>query len=152
MKRFPYILALLLGLALAGCKDKDNNPNGTVSASTQTELLVANKWKLSKFSDANGKTINASQIGVFGVVLTTVDIQFLTSNIARAIDPSTQQIINAGSWTLTADNKTMDINVSQLKGPFDIIELSRQKLTLRYAKVPVNGVDTSANLEFVPSL
>lgn len=151
--RFLYLLLPLL--VLSGC-DKDDNPGGTTptpSAQTQTQLLVgsANGWQLDKLTDTSGKTINATQTNLTTQVLFGLIFQFRANNTVRALDRTTKQIVNGGEWTLTADNKAVNVNVTGFKGDFPLVELTARKMTLRQT-VPVNGTNQDINLEFVPSL
>ena len=154
MRSSTQLLCLLLPLAmLVGCS-KDDNMGGTMptpTAQTQTQLLAANAWQLDKLTDTSGKTINATQTDITTQFLFGLIFQFRENNIVRALDRTTKQIINAGEWTFTADNKAVNVNVSGFKGDFPLIELTAKKMILRQ-NVSVNGVKQDINLEFVPSL
>ncbi len=155
MRLSTQFLCLLLPLAvLSGCNKDDNNTGGmmpTPTAQTQTQLLAANAWQLDKLTDVSGKTINANQTNLTTQVLFGLIFQFRDNNTVRALDKTTKQILNGGEWTLTADNKAVNVNVTGFKGDFPLIELTNKKMTLRQ-NVPVNGVNQDINLEFVPSL
>lgn len=133
---------------LAACKKEDTTQPTTA---TRTEVLVANKWRMERITTPDGAVIPVNQLGVSALALNYVDIQFTDANIARAIDRSTKQIINAGSWKLTTDNLGLDVDVTGFKGIFPIIDLSRTRLILRQ-NTKVNNVNTDVNLEFVPSI
>ena len=62
-----------------------------------------------------------------------------------------KQIINAGTWTFIESDTKIDVNVTGFSGKFEVVELTTTKLVLRN-KIPVSGVDTDGNMEFVPSL
>lgn len=146
----PIVLVVALMGGLMSCKKDDSNAPAPTAAS-QTELLVANKWLLTRVANANDQTISTSQLNVTTTLLFELDMQFKADNTVRAINHTTSQIINGGTWKLTADNQSMDVDVNGFKGNFPILVLNRTKLTLRQ-RAPVNGVDTDINLEFAPSL
>ena len=146
MRTLLFLISLGL-LSLAGCKKDDV----IQTAATRSEVLVANKWRMERITTPDGTTIPVNQLGVSALALNFIDIQFTDANIARAIDRSTKQIINAGSWKLTQDNQGLDIDVTGFKGIFPILELGRTKLILRQ-NTTVNSVKTDVNLEFIPSV
>ena len=84
-------------------------------------------------------------------MLYQLNMQFRSDNTVRAIDRTSKQIINGGTWKLANDSKSMDIDVTGFKGNFPIVELSRTRLILRQ-RAPVDGKDTDINLEFAPSI
>ncbi|WP_266366301.1 hypothetical protein [Tellurirhabdus rosea] len=145
MKQYTllFLTILLLGV-VAGCKktEVDSDPKS---------LLVANSWKLNRITDVQGQTIANSRLGIETQAIFGLDIQFRENNVTRATDRVTKQIINGGTWFLTEDAKAIDIEISQFKGRFELVELSRGKLVLRN-RVPVSGTQQDANMEFVPSL
>ena len=154
MRFSTQLLWFLLPVALlSGCKNDDNmgSTTPTPTAQTQTQLLAANAWQLDKLTDTSGKTINATQTNLTTQVLFGLIFQFRDNNTVRALDRTTKQIVNGGEWTLTADNKAVNVNVTGFKGDFPLVELTAKKMTLRQ-NVPVNGVNQDVNLEFVPSL
>ena len=147
--RFLWVSLLLVG-ALSGCK-KENGTTPVPTTATQTELLVANNWLTSRVSTPDGQSINQNRLNLSTQVLFSLNMQFRANGTVRAIDRTSQQIINGGTWTLAADSKSIDVDVTGFKGNFPIIELSRTKLILRQ-RAPVDGKDADINLEFDPSL
>ncbi len=152
MKTFLSLLAytLFFGLMVA-CKDDSANPNPVVTASGQTDLLVANPWLLDRVNDTSGQPIATGKLNLATTALYYLTMEFKANNTVRALDAKTKQVVNGGTWYLTADNKAIDVNVTGFKGQFPLVDLSRSKMTLRQ-RAPVNGVDTDVNLEFKPSL
>ncbi len=147
--RLPYYLVIIGLFCLSACK-KDDTIQTTPAG--RTEVLVANKWRMERITRADdGTVVPVNQLGVSALALSYVDIQFTDANIARAIDRSTKQIINAGSWKLTTDSQGLDVDVTGFKGIFPIIDLTRTRLILRQ-NTKVNNVNTDVNLEFVPSV
>jgi hypothetical protein len=146
--RFAQLI-VFVGLLLGGvsCKKDD----GPITTQSRTELLVASNWRLDRVTDANGNTIAVNRLGVAALALTFADIQFTNNNIARAIDRSTKQILNGGTWYLIDDNQSLDVNVTGFKGVFPIIALSRTRLSIRQT-TKVDGTDTAVNLEFSPAV
>ena len=146
-----FLLTVSLAVGLLNCKNNDNGTTPAPTAASQTELLVANNWLLSRVSNTNDQTIGTSQLSVSTLLLFELNMQFKADNTVRAINAKTQQVVNGGTWKLAADNKSMDVDVTGFKGNFPIVTLTRTKLTLRQ-RTAVSGVDTDINLEFSPSL
>jgi len=140
---------LLVSILLAGC-----NKEGTVPAPTaasRTELLIANNWRNTRVSTPNGQSINKNRLSLSTQVLFDLDMQFRSNNTVRAIDRTSKQIVNGGTWSLTTDSQSIDVDVTGFRGNFPIVELSRTRLTLRQ-RAPVDGTNADINLEFDPSL
>lgn len=148
MKRFIPVLILSVSTLFSQCK-QGNEPD--TSTATRLELITASNWQLNQLTDASGKVINPQQTNLTTQVLFGLDFQFRNDNIVRALDRTTKQIVNGGDWKFTSDNTGVDVKVTGFNGVFPIGELSRQKLVLKN-KIPVNGVEQEANLEFKPSL
>lgn len=146
------LLFFVIGLTTQCKRDASVDPNVPVSAATQTELLVANTWKIDRVTDTSGKTIGQSQLGLETVALFFLDMQFNANKIVRAIDRTTKQIRNAGDWSLVDDNKSINVSVTGFKGVFKLVELTKSSLILQQDQVQVNGTKQAANLVFVPSI
>jgi hypothetical protein len=142
-----FILFFLLFVGVTSCKKDDS----TQTIASRADLLVANDWRLTRITDTSNNVIAVNRLGVSALALNFADIQFTDKNIARAIDRSTKQIINGGSWYLVQNNEALDINVNGFTGIFPIIELSRTKLIIRQ-NTTVDGKKTDVNLEFAPSV
>ncbi len=150
--RASLFTLLLVGMALTHCK-KDNNATPTpVTTQSQTDLLVANTWKINQISDVNGKGYTDSQLSLNTLALKYLDFQFKSDNTVRASDSKTKQIQNGGTWYLTDSNTSIDVNVTGFSGKFPVIELTKSKLTLRQVDKISGVANTPINLEFVPSL
>lgn len=146
--KITFLKVLIVSIVfLQGCK-KDESPT---SEATRMELITSTNWQLDRLTDTSGKVINPTQTNLTTQVLFGLDFQFRNDNIVRAIDKTTKQIVNGGDWKFTDDNTAVDVNVTGFKGKFSIGELTRQKLVLKN-KIPVNGVDQDANLEFKATL
>ncbi|GAB3884788.1 hypothetical protein [Spirosoma agri] len=145
-----FVFLLVVSVSLLNCK-KDNGDTPAPTAASQTELLVANKWLLSRVANTNDQTIGVGQMSATTLLLFELDMQFRDDNTVRAINHKTSQVINGGTWKLAADNLSMDVDVNGFKGNFPIVTLTRTKLTLRQ-RAPVSGVESDINLEFTPSL
>lgn len=141
-----FLLVMVLASSLTACKDDSS----AITAQSQTNLLVANKWLLTRVATTSDQTISQSQLNLATLLLYELNMEFKANNTVRAINTKTQQIVNGGTWTLAPDNRSMDVVVTGFTGNFPIIELSRTKLTLRQ-RAPIGGKDTDINLEFVPS-
>ena len=147
--RFLLVTLLSTGI-LIGCKNEGGTTPAPTTAS-QSELLVANNWLTSRVSTPDGQSINQNRLNLATQVLFSLNMQFRANGTVRAIDRTSQQIINGGTWKLSTDNKSIDVDVTGFKGNFPIVELSRTKLILRQ-RAPVDGKDADINLEFDPSL
>nr|ARK12616.1 hypothetical protein A6C57_21010 [Fibrella sp. ES10-3-2-2] len=134
-------------VGLVSCKKDDE----VQTTAVRSELLVANNWRLSRITDQKGDVIAVNRLGVSALALNFADIQFTDKNVARAIDRSTKQIINGGTWYLVQNNAALDINVTGFAGIFPILELTRTKLTIQQTTT-VDGQKTDVNLEFAPSI
>ena len=142
-----FFLFIILFSGLASCK-KDES---TQAVAARADLLVANDWRLSRITDTNGSAIAVNRLGIGALALNFADIQFTDKNVARAIDRSTKQIINGGTWYLIQNNEALDIKVTGFTGIFPIIDLSRTKLIIRQ-NTTVDGQKTDVILEFAPSV
>ena len=147
--RFLLVALLSTGI-LIGCKNEGGTTPAPTTAS-QSELLVANNWLTSRVSTPDGQSINQNRLNLATQVLFSLNMQFRANGTVRAIDRTSQQIINGGTWKLSSDSKSIDVDVTGFKGNFPIVELSRTKLILRQ-RAPVDGKDADINLEFDPSL
>ena len=146
-----FLLAfLLLTSLLIGCK-KDGGITPAPTNSSQTELLVANNWQTTRVSTPDGQTINPNRLNLTTQSLFSLDMQFRANGTVRAIDRTSKQIINGGTWTLATDSKSIDVDVVDFKNNFPLVELSRAKLILRQ-RAPVDGKYADINLEFDPTL
>lgn len=151
--RFSFVfLSILLIAALTGCGEDNNGTNPTPSASSQTELLVANNWRTSRVTTADGQEINRGRLNLATQVLFDLNMQFRNNGRVNALDPKQSNVVvNGGTWTLASDNKSIDVVVTGFTGNFPIVRLDRSKLILRQ-RAPVDGKTTDINLEFDPAL
>ena len=141
-----YILAALLLVFTVSCdKDTKTDPQST----DKDKVLINNPWRLTNVTDASGKAIPQNQLNLETQAIYLFDIQFFNNNVTKALDRTSRQVVNGGTWYLIDNNQVLDIEVSQFKGKFNIKELSRTKMTLGNT-VPVNGVTQEANLVFEP--
>lgn len=149
MKSAFALAFIVLTIAVSSCKKgTDPDPN---SAAVRLELITATNWQLNQITDLSGKLINPQQTNLTTQVLFGLDFQFRSDNTVRAIDKTTKQIVNGGDWKFADNNTAIDVNVTGFKGKFPIGDLTRQKLVLKN-KIPVNGLDQDANLEFKAAL
>jgi hypothetical protein len=150
MKRLSFLAVLFVAMSMVVSCKKKNNPE-PIAPSDRTEVVAARPWKLNQITDTQGAVINRNRLDVVTQAIFGMEFLFQKNNIVRATDAITKQVQNGGTWYLVDEGKSMDIEVSQFKGRFEIISLSNSKLVLRN-KVPVSGVSTDANMEFIPSL
>ncbi len=149
--RLLFVFAILFS-ATTGCKKDDNTTTPEPTVSSQTDLLVANNWHTVRVSTPDGQEINKSRLNLFTQGLYDLNMQFRNNGTVRALDPQqSNSIVNGGTWTLATDNKSIDVDVTGFRGNFPIVQLTRNKLTLRQ-RAPVDGKDADINLEFEPTL
>ncbi|WP_247235038.1 hypothetical protein [Telluribacter sp. SYSU D00476] len=146
MNRF---LTYLTVLAFVGLFAACNNSNPEPVNQTKDKVLVSNPWRLKSVTDINGKAIPSNQLNFETQAIYLFDIQFFDNNVTKALDRTTRQVVNGGTWYLKDDSQVLDIEVSQFKGAFGVVELSRAKMTLKN-RVPVSGVQQDAHLVFEP--
>lgn len=147
MNPIRLVFVLILCAGMVACKKEDT----IITTENQTELLVATNWRLNRITDTNGGNIALNRLGVQALALNYADIQFTNNNVARAIDRSSKQIINGGTWYLVENNASLDVNVTGFKGIFPIIALTRTRFAIRQI-TKVDGVDAPVNLEFSPAI
>lgn len=141
-----YILAALLLVFTVSCnKENKTDPQSTA----KDKVLISNPWRLVGVTDGSGKDIPQNQLNIETQAIYLFDIQFFDNNVTKALDRTSKQVVNGGTWYLIENNEILDIEVSQFKGKFPIKELSRSKLIL-VNTVPVNGVNQEARLVFEP--
>jgi hypothetical protein len=150
MKSTAFLFALLLTLSsLTGCqKDTPGPQSGT--AASNTELIVATNWRISRLADTNGNALNDSQLSAETIALKYFDFQFRADMTVRAIDGVTRQIRNGGDWKFTPDSKGVDVNVTGFAGVFPLLALTRTSLVLQQT-AKVSGTNAPIRLEFIPA-
>ncbi len=149
-RQFLLVLILFVG-AFTGCK-KDDGTTPTPTASSQTDLLVANNWRTVRVTTTDGQEINKSRLNLATQVLYDLNMQFRNNGTVRALDPGqSNSVVNGGTWKLASDNQSIDVDVSGFKGNFPIVQLTKSKLILRQT-APVDGTNAPINLEFNPTL
>jgi hypothetical protein len=150
MNKIVKLLCLLALVAATSCQRTVTAEEDQTQATT-TRVLVTNPWKIDKITDANGTTIPLSSLPAESRALFGINIQFFEDKSVRAIDPVSRTVVNGGSWQFLDEEKTLDIDVSQLKGKFPILNLSRTRMVLRN-RIQFNGLPFDVNLELVPSI
>ena len=135
---------------LFGCK------SSTVEATqTSTDIITANNWKIDRFATkADNKTLTISDLGAQPFALMILDFSFKSNNVVRAVDRTSGQIPNSGTWYLKNNDKTLDFDVSFFAGTFDVVELTKTKMVIRIQQPSAlfPKIDSNVNWEFVPSL
>lgn len=149
-RRILLFLTLLLS-GLSACKN-DDGTTPTPTATSQTDLLVASNWRTVRVTTPDGQAINRNRLNLATQVLYDLNMQFRNNGTVRALDPSqSNSVINGGTWKLSTDNQSIDVDVSGFKGNFPIVQLTKNKLILRQT-APVDGTNAAINLEFDPTL
>lgn len=146
-----FLLSAILLTTLTHCK-KDDSTTPVPTATSQTDLLVANNWRTVRVSTPDGAEINRNRLGLTTQVLYDLNMQFRNNGTVRALDPKqSNSVVNGGTWTFAPDFQSIDVDVQGFKGNFPIITLNKNKLILRQ-RAPVDGTTTDINLEFDPTL
>lgn len=144
MKNTLFIAIILFAF---GC-----NKNNTTVTSEPAKILSAKFWKLDRFTDADGKTLSQNQLNSQAQALFGLDFEFRNDNVTRAKDRVTKQILNAGTWYLLEENKTLNIDIIGFQGKFKVVEISQNKLTLQAENNQMISVGALVNMEFLPAL
>jgi hypothetical protein len=99
----------------------------------------------------NGNVINTASLPEQSKALFGINIQFSDDKTVRAIDPIARTVINGGTWSFLDNEKTLDIDIKDLKGQFPINKLERSRMVL-LNKITYNGLTFNVYLELVPAL
>ncbi len=145
LPNLSILVAFIMVFAVACNKDTKTDPQGV----DKGKVLITNPWRLVNVTDVSGKAIPQNQLNIETRAIYLFDIQFFENNVTKALDRTSKQVVNGGTWYLIENNEILDIEVSQFKGKFPIKELSRSRMTLGNT-VPVNGVNQEARLVFEP--
>ncbi|MCF8326115.1 MAG: hypothetical protein K9I84_14245 [Leadbetterella sp.] len=141
------IIAFVTFISLACKKDKVEPTN-----LSQSELLSLNSWQLSRYTDSNGKTLTNAELNIAAIALYGLQFEFRADKETRAVDKITKNILNRGTWELLTGNTVLDINITNFKGQFKILTLSKGKLTLQASTGNfLSGVGSEINMEFIES-
>lgn len=146
MKRLLlFVPVLFFSLFVISCKDKEETPEPT----TKSKILVNYPWRLSAVTDLSGKDISENQLGADTKYILKMDIQFQQNATVRALDQSSSQVINGGTWYLIKDEQALDIKIVGFSGEFGLEELTSSKMRLK-SKMPVGGVEQETIMVFQP--
>ncbi|MCP1382235.1 hypothetical protein [Runella salmonicolor] len=148
MKKLTFIYSLLFTFFLASC-DRSTTDEPTNEATVR--VLTTNPWKVDKITDLNGNVINTASLPEQSKALFGINIQFSDDKTVRAIDPVARTVINGGTWNFLDNEKTLDIDIKDLKGQFPINKLERSRMVL-LNKINYNGLTFNVYLELVPAL
>lgn len=144
MKKIFFVLALFS--IIAACKDDKEPENASV------KILVANYWKLDRYTDASGKTLSTNDLNSQAQAIFALEFEFRDDNVTRGRDKASKQVLNAGTWALKDDNKILDIQIIGFGGEFKIIQLTSAKMILQATNNQFISSTSTVNLELVPSL
>ncbi|RDB03329.1 hypothetical protein [Runella aurantiaca] len=148
MKKLTFIYSLFLTFFLVSC-DRTTTDEPTNEATVR--VLTTNPWKVDKITDLNGNVINTASLPEQSKALFGINIQFSDDKTVRAIDPIARTVINGGTWSFLDNEKTLDIDIKDLKGQFPINKLERSRMVL-LNKITYNGLTFNVYLELVPAL
>jgi hypothetical protein len=148
MKKLTFIYSVLLTFFLVSC-DRSTTDEPTNEATVR--VLTTNPWKVDKITDLNGNVINTASLPEQSKALFGINIQFSDDKTVRAIDPIARTVINGGTWSFLDNEKTLDIDIKDLKGQFPINKLERSRMVL-LNKITYNGLTFNVYLELVPAL
>ncbi|MCX6313920.1 MAG: lipocalin family protein [Sphingobacteriales bacterium] len=118
-------LVVLVTIFMIGCKGKS------------AKELIVKKWKISDISGNGAKDLTDS---IKKILYTTATMEFTKEGKYITTDP--QSGTNTGSYTLSADGKTLISNNegSTVKDSLDIVELSATKFIVSNKKEDVKIV------------
>lgn len=118
-------LVVLVTIFMIGCKGKS------------AKELIVKKWKISDISGNGAKDLTDS---IKKILYTTAAMEFTKEGKYITTDP--QSGTNTGSYTLSADGKTLISNNegSTVKDSLDIVELSATKFIVSNKKEDVKIV------------
>ncbi|MEI7965284.1 MAG: lipocalin family protein [Chitinophagaceae bacterium] len=118
-------LVVLVTIFMIGCKGKS------------AKELIVKKWKISDISGKGAKDLTDS---IKKILYTTATMEFTKEGKYITTDP--QSGTNTGSYTLSADGKTLISNNegSTVKDSLDIVELSATKFIVSNKKEDVKIV------------
>ena len=142
---------LLFTFILFGCKSSDT----PTAVQMPAEILSNNLWKIDRFANkSDNKTLTTADLGAQPFALLVLDFSFKSNNVVRAIDHSSGQIQNSGTWYLKNNDTTMDFDVTFFKGTYDVVQLTKAKMIIRIQQPSslFPKIDNTVNWEFVPSL
>ncbi|MGX5858032.1 hypothetical protein ACWKW6_30535 [Dyadobacter jiangsuensis] len=148
MKRLLlFVPVLFFSLLVISCgdKDKDQTPEPTA----KSKILVNYPWRMSAVTDLSGKDIPKTQLSGDTKFILEMDIQFQQNATVRALDQTSSQVLNGGTWYLINEEKALDIKIVGFSGEFGLEELTSSKMRLK-SKMPVNGVEQEAIMVFQP--
>jgi hypothetical protein len=147
MKQILSLSGLFVFMLVANsCKDN----NETVKPTEKDKILINYPWRMSTVTDLSGNVIATNKLNdQTQAIGKYMDIQFLQNNVTKALDRSSSQVINGGTWYLKDESKTLDINVVGFVGQFGVEELTNSKLRLK-SKMPVSGVEQETIMVFDP--
>ncbi len=126
--------------------------NKTEVVSEPSKIIVANLWKLDRFTDVDGKTLSQNQLNSQAQALFGLDFEFRNDNVTRAKDRISKQTLNAGTWYLADDNQNLDIDINGFKGKFKVIELAKGKMILQAENNKMISAGEFVKMEFIPAL
>ena len=149
-----FLVFTILLATLTQCKKEDSGTTPAPTVTSQTDLLVANNWHTVRITTPDGQEINKSRLNLETQALYDLNMQFRSNGTVRALDPKqSNSVVNAGTWTLATDNKSIDVVVTGFSGNFPIVQLTKSKLILQQTnKALVDGKKADVNLEFDPTL
>lgn len=148
MKKVALICIIFSTILMVSCEQSSTPDPDTQTVSS---ILVQNAWKVERITDANGNVLNTTNLPNEAQALFGINIQFFNDKTVKAIDPIARMVLNAGTWALLDQDKTLDIDIKDLKGKFPINKFERTRMILGY-QVLFNGVNFNVNLELVPAV
>jgi hypothetical protein len=153
MKNRFWCILLCLGLGFVclttACKPKKVNPNVNV-----LETITKNTWLIDRYTDTKNQSISETKLNQSAKLMYGLEFEFKTNYQVRALDKISRSVFNAGTWSVTSDNKTIKIDIPGIKDDFKLIELSVNKMILQpnEAIFPVVDKNTKVYMEFKPKL
>ncbi len=142
------ILLLLLLFGLNSCKLIDKiKPN-----SSKSSLISYSLWKLETLRDSEDKDLKNDNLPAQAKGLYGLDFDFKANKIVRALDRGSKQVLGQGTWALSADEQTINIDLPEFKGDFKVVQLSSKSFLIQYAsEKKFAGLGIGLKLLLVPA-
>jgi hypothetical protein len=150
-KKYILLCSLIcFCLQITGCKTKKT----VIPQVDVLSTITKNTWLIDRYTDTNKQTVSDGKLNVSAKLMYGLEFEFKTNFQVRALDKVSRSVFNAGTWSVTSDNKVIKIDIPGIKDDFQLVELSVNKMILQpNEKVfPVVDNKTKVYMEFIPKL
>lgn len=144
MKLNKLLTLFFLTIITFACKKDETN-----IVETNTVLIQSTEWQIDKFTTASGDVIDPTLFGGNSKLIGELTYVFDKTFVVRSYDKVSKQAQAYGSWSLIENDSKLNVNIQGFTGIFDLVTLSKQKMTLRN-NIVYAGVEIPVNMEFIP--